>query len=139
MDQLYNLEKESEKRFLDIFKKKSFPLDLTIQFVGNEKQNQLVKLTKIPDEYAFLLNKEILVSFNEDLLNKFDKESCTILIEQEINKLSVNIETGKIKITKPDLTTSSSIISKYGIEKVIKANQIVEILAKKKEEEEIIS
>ena len=76
------------------------------------------------DQYAFLLNKELLVSVNEDLFNVFDEESISILIEQEIDKISIETESGKIKMIKPDLSTFSSLITKYGVEKVGKANQI---------------
>ena len=60
-------------------------------------------------------------------MSVFDEESVTILIEQEIDKISVDTQSGKIKLIKPDLTTFSSLISKYGVDKVAKANQIEEL------------
>ena len=60
-------------------------------------------------------------------MNKFDEDSINILMEQEINKISINIDSGKIKLIKPDLTTFSSLISKHGIEKVGRANQVEEL------------
>jgi hypothetical protein len=47
--------------------------------------------------------------------------------ETEIDKISVDTQSGKIKLIKPDLTTFSSLISKYGVDKVAKANQIEEL------------
>jgi hypothetical protein len=98
-----------------------------VKFVGAEKQKSLIKITKLPDQYSFLLDKELLVQVNEDLISVFDEESVTILIEQEIDKISVDTQSGKIKLIKPDLTTFSSLISKYGVDKVAKANQIEEL------------
>jgi hypothetical protein len=66
----------------------------------------------------------------------FDEESVEILIEQEIDKISVNIDTGKIKMVKPDLSTFSSLINKYGIEKIAKANKVEELYAEQKQDQD---
>ena len=73
---------------------------------------------------------------NEDLMNVFDDESIQILIEQEIDKVSINIETGKIKLIKPDLTTFSSLINKYGIDKISRANSIELLTSEQRQDEE---
>ena len=124
-DKFYDLSDESVNIFMDIFNKKSFPFQLSFQFIGCDQKN-LVKITKLPDNYAFLLKKELLVSVNDLLMSVFDDESIEILIEQELDKISVNID-GKIKMIKPDLTTFSSLINKYGIVKITKANQVEEL------------
>ena len=79
------------------------------------------------DQYSFLLDKELLVSINEDLMDIFDDESVVILFEQEIDKISIDTQSGKIKLIKADLVTFSSLVSKYGIDKITKANQIEEL------------
>ena len=56
-------------------------------------------------------------------MNVFDEESRTILIEQELDKVSMHTETGKIKMLKTDLNTFSSLVNKYGVEKVARANK----------------
>ena len=69
---------------------------------------------------------------NEDLLNIFDAESIKILIEQELDKVSINVESGKIKMIRPDLNTFASIIIKWGTEKVMRANQVEDLYQKQK-------
>lgn len=132
MSKLYNLSDESISTFENIFNKKAFPINVGIQYIGSESQKELIKITKITENYAFLLEKELLVSINEDLLYKFDEESITILIEQELDKISINIDSGKIKFIKPDLTTFASLVSKYGIEKVSRANQVEDLYNQQK-------
>jgi hypothetical protein len=90
----------------------------------------------MPDQFAFILEKELLVSINDDLMSVFEEESIQILMEQEIDKISVNMDTGKIKMVKPDLTTFSGLINKYGIEKVAKANKVEELYAEQKQDAE---
>jgi len=136
MSKFYSLSDETIDTFKSIFSKKSFPFNVGFQFVGSESQKNLIKISKIPDQFAFILEKELLVSINDDLMSVFEEESIQILMEQEIDKISVNMDTGKIKMIKPDLTTFSGLINKYGIEKVAKANKVEELYAEQKQDAE---
>ena len=111
MDNFYELSEDTIATFFEVFNKKAFPVSIKFQFEGDEKQKELIKVSVIPPKFSFLLEKEILVSINEDLMMVFDDESTTILIEQEIDKININIETGKIKLVKTDLNTFSSIVT----------------------------
>ena len=139
----YNVDSSTEEIFMDVFNKKSFPVNIKIQFVGNSKQKQLIKVSKLADDISFLLGRELKVSINEDLLDVFDDESITILVEQEIDKININLESGKIKLVSIDLNTFSSLVNKYGVEKVARANKVEELYTEqqkdsKKDEEFII-
>jgi hypothetical protein len=141
MSKYYELSEDTVKTFHEVFNKKTFPLAIRFQFVGCESQKQLIKIAKMPEHFEFLMEKELLIMMNEDLFRVFDEESITILIEQELDKVSINIDNGKIKLIKPDLTTFSGIVSKYGIEKVARANQVEELYNQQKkdgQEEEFI-
>lgn len=134
MSKFYEVSEETVKIFYDIFNKKAFPFEVKFIFVGSESQKSLVKISKLPDQYGFLLNGDLLVTINDELISLFDDESIEILIEQEIDKISVNIESGKIKMIKPDLTTFSSLINKYGIEKIARANKVEELYIEQKQD-----
>jgi hypothetical protein len=128
----YELYESNEELFMEVFEKKSIQINMKILFQGNSKQKQLIKVSKIPDQYAFSLSKELLISINEDLLNVFDDESITILIEQEIDKININMESGKIKLVSTDLNTFSSIVNKWGVQKVARANKVEELYHEQK-------
>jgi hypothetical protein len=138
----YELDETTEELFMEVFNKKSFPVNVSFQFIGSSKQKQLIKVSKIADDFAFILKKDLKVIINEDLLDVFDEESITILIEQEIDKININMESGKIKLVGTDLNTFSSIVNKYGVEKVARANKVEELYSEQqsdaKEEEFII-
>lgn len=136
MSKFYQVSDETINTFKTIFNKKSFPFNVGFQFVGSESQKNLIKISKMPDQFAFILEKELLITINDDLMSVFDDESIQILMEQEIDKISVNMDTGKIKMIKPDLTTFSGLINKYGIEKVAKANKVEELYAEQKQDAE---
>jgi len=134
MAKFYKISDDTITTFKKVFTKKSFPFNVGFEFIGCDSQKNLIKISKLPDQFGFILEKELLVQINEDLMNVFDEESIQILIEQEIDKISVNMDTGKIKMVKPDLTTFSSLINKYGIEKIAKANKVEELYSQQKED-----
>lgn len=136
MSKLYNLSEDTIQTFKSIFIKKSFPFNINFQFLGSESQKNLIKISKLSDQFSFILEKDLLVTINEDLMLVFDEESVQILIEQELDKISVNIDTGKIKLVKPDLNTFSSLINKYGIEKIARANKVEELYSEQKQDQE---
>lgn len=127
MDRFYDLSQDTIDDFYNIFNQKSFPISLNYQFIGDSKQKTLIKITKVADDYSFILQKELKVSINEDLLTAYDQESITILFEQEIDKININLDSGKVKLLKTDLNTFSSLVNKYGVEKVARANKVEEL------------
>jgi hypothetical protein len=137
MAKFYKISDDTISTFKAVFTKKSFPFNVGFEFVGCESQKNLIKISKLPDQFSFVLEKELLVQINEDLINVFDEESIQILIEQEIDKISVNMDTGKIKMVKPDLNTFSSLINKYGIDKIARANKVEELYTQQKEDNQV--
>lgn len=127
MERYSELSEETIKDFMDIFERKSFPLPIKFQFIGDSKSKNVISIKKIPNDMAFVLDKELKVTINEELLEAYDDESINILFEQEIDKIEPNIDSGKIKIVKTDLNTFSSIVNKYGVEKVARANKVEEL------------
>ena len=122
------MSEDTQNKFLEIVRKKVLN-DVSFQFIGSDSQKIVCKVSKLSDQYEYLLKNHILVSINEVLMSKFDDESINILFEQEIDKISFNVETGKVKLVKPDISTFSSLIKKWGIEKISRANQLADITA----------
>ena len=122
----YDVSDETSNIFSEIVRKKVLN-DVSFQFIGCDSQKVVVKISKLSEQYEYMLKKHILVSINEVLMTKFDEECINILFEQEIDKISFNIETGKVKLRKTDINTFSSLIKKWGIEKVSRANQLSDI------------
>ena len=135
-NKFYEVSQDTIDDFIKVYQKKTFGIELNFQFVGSRSQKTLIKLSKLSDQYSFLLGKNILVSINEELMDIIDEESIEILIEQEIDKVNINLESGKIKMIKPDLTTFSALINKHGINKIFKANQTEELISEQKNDSE---
>ncbi len=128
ISKFYDISDETIKIFLDIVRNKVLT-DVSFQFIGSDSQKIMIKISKLSEQYEYMLKKHILVSINETLMSDFDDESINILFEQEIDKITFNMDTGKVKLRKTDINTFASLIKKYGIEKISRANQLSEITA----------
>ena len=126
-EQYHNLADYIVEHFDILEKKLSLPLDIKFVYQADNKQKTLIKIIKISDRYAKLLESDLLVSFNEDFFDVFDEEAKNILIEQELALIQFDYEKGTIKIGRPDLMTSSGIIKKYGVDAVERANQVTSL------------
>jgi hypothetical protein len=134
MDRFYEVSDETKSLFKSILENKSLPVNVQFQFIGDSKLKTLIKVGKIPEDYSFILDKELKVTINEDLLRVYDEESIQILIEQEIDKIHINIDSGKIKLLKTDLNTFSGLVNKYGVEKITKANGVEVLYQQQKDD-----
>lgn len=130
----YELSENVITTFKEIYEKKAFPINIGFGFYGKAKQKQLIVLKVLSDEDRYLHNKDVLVKVNEDVFDKFDEEAIKILIEQEMDKIFVDGNSGKIKTIKPDLNTFSGIVNKYGIEKVARANSVENLYDQQKKD-----
>lgn len=126
ISKFYEVSEETTGIFSEIVRKKVLN-DVSFQFIGSDSQKVVIKISKLSEQYEYMLKKHILVSINEVLMTSFDEEAINILFEQEIDKISFNIETGKVKLRKTDINTFASLINKWGIEKISRANQLAEI------------
>jgi hypothetical protein len=138
MAKFYKLSDDTIQKFKQTYNRKSFPFNIGFEFVGSESQKNLIKIQKLADPIAFTLEKEMLVTINETLMDVFDGESVEILFEQELDKIQINMDSGKVKLIKPDLTTFSSLINKYGIEKIARANKVEELYQQQQQDNQEI-
>ena len=134
-EQYYELDQEIIDFFKKIEQEFVFAMDFKYTFIANNKQKKLLTIKKIADDYAVLLNSEILITVNDILFDKLDNEIRTILFEQEIDKIIPNLEKGTFSISQPTLKTSMGIIKKHTYEQVERANETERLLVKGNKEE----
>lgn len=119
---------ETRKDFDGILKKINQPYILKYKLINNEKMKSSIKIQKVPDVYQYICGADIIVYFNETVFDKLDKSAKEILLRQELDKITVNMDSGKIKMVKPDVVTFSGILKKFGFEKVARANQLNDLV-----------
>lgn len=97
---------------------------ISFLFISDSEAKELISIKKINDKFKFILERDLIVTINEDLFDKFDEINKKLLIEEELSKIAINYESGKISIGKPDFITNIKTISKYGIENIARAKNI---------------
>jgi len=116
---------ETQEFFDKLISKISLPYDLKYLLIHADRQKQIIKLHKLNEMMSFALNYDVIISINENLFDAIDDDTVReILFLQEIDKITVNLETGKITFIKPDMITFSSLINRYGLDAVARANQL---------------
>jgi hypothetical protein len=103
---------------------------LNIVFIGDSKLKKLIKIKKYNDEDRFITGNDIKIIINEsiwDLIEKDDQKAVEVLIKEEFDAISVNLETGKIKVDKPRFNTNKNLIEKYGYDIVSRAKELEEL------------
>lgn len=130
----YEASEDVTDLFKQILDEKSLPFDVKLKFQGNSKQKAFIEVSKIPDKYAWLLESDVLVSINEDFFYKLDEIAQKILIEEEIDKIYVNMDNGKLKMLRPDFISFSGLMKKYGSDEVMRAKGLEDATQKQKED-----
>ena len=133
--------KKCPQDIIDYFKKVIekecyMPIEIKWVYTVNVKQKQLLKISKVSEQFVDLLNAELIVVFNEEYFDALEDVDKKILIEQELSKVEFNLEKGTIKISKPNLQTSVGLIKKYTYEKVERANDSEKLYAEQKDDKE---
>jgi hypothetical protein len=134
-EQYHELDEDIIEFFKAIERDFAFAIDIKYAFQANTKQKKLITLKKIPDNYAVLLNSEIIVTINEEYFSQLDDDGIKrILFEQEIDKVVPNMEKGTFKISQPFFKTSIPLIRKHTYENVERASEAERLLIEQKED-----
>ncbi|NPV12786.1 MAG: hypothetical protein HPY57_13445 [Ignavibacteria bacterium] len=133
------LEKDIVEFFIERLNTFNIPIDLKFYFQSNCKQKQLIKLTKIPDQYSVIMNKDILVQVNEEYFDAFsteDEDINKILFDQCIDLIEYDLDKGTFKIGKANFYATEGIIEKYTYDKVQRAVEVERLYEDQKKNQE---
>jgi transcriptional/translational regulatory protein YebC/TACO1 len=126
---------DTVESFEAILKTKALPFKINFAYVVDDKQKKLCTISKIPDNLSFLFKKDLLVTFNEKLMNLVESDDMVnILIEAEIERIEITED--KLKLVKPTFTTFPSILNKHGLEAVLRAMQVEGVAIQQSEEKQ---
>jgi len=129
----YELGEDVVVKFTEMVEKFAYnPIRIDYAFIGDNKLKDTVfKITKINDVNEFLTKKQLLITINQNIYDRISEqeEVIEILVREELSKIKINGETGKIKIEKYNFNSSKTIIEKYSYEEVSKAKELVKLIS----------
>ncbi len=125
-DKFYELQDEVKSKFNEIASSLAFPVKISFKLIGDVKQKKLIVVKKVPDAYVYVSGFQVLVSINEPLFDKLseDEKSIEVLLFDELNNINVNVESGMVKIGKPNFVTNTSVADKYTFDEVKRVKEL---------------
>ena len=141
MDKYYELADETIALFHETVARLAFPMRINFKLIGHAKQKKLISIKKANDILEYVAQHQVIVFINQDLLDQLDVDptAINVLFTEELNNVQTNMDKGTIKIGKPDLNTSTSVIDKFGLDEVKRVKDLERLTqeqsAEKKEEE----
>jgi len=140
-DKYFELHKDLEDLFTIGFAKTGLEHLVNLKVVGCKNQKTLTKVNKANDLWRYVGNEDVVITINELIFESLTKDLQLIAVDEALASISCNLETGKVTITKPDFSTYSTLLVKYGYDEYIKLYETVKSLydskANSEEPEEI--
>ena len=127
---------DTQQFFNNVLQRINVPYSLKYYLVAANRQKQVVKMNKLNELMNFVTGYDAVVSINDTLFEQLDDDNVKeILLRQELDKLAVDIESGRVRTIRPDMTTFSGIIKKFGWQSVARANQLDELASSQQQDQ----
>lgn len=124
MGKYRKVSEELEQIFSDVLAETSIPQWVEFQILANDKQKELIKVSKVSDWVEFLNNLNILITVNEEIFDQLTEEFKKISISECLAGIVVN-ENDIVSVEKPNFTTYTGVLTKFGDEKIIRFKESV--------------
>jgi hypothetical protein len=118
MGKYREVSEENYAIFKKVLNSTSLPQWIEFEIFAYDKLREIYKIEKLNDIVESLTKINIVVVINEDIFDKLSDSYKTMLFDECLAGISVN-ESDTIQKKKPDISTFSSILSKYGDGNVI--------------------
>lgn len=109
---------------------------ISIKVLANNDLKTIGETKKLNDLAQHLSKEDVVIVLNELIFEQLPEDFKLMQAEELIAPVSVDMESGKVTITKPDISTFSTILSKYGFSKYEVLKESIKTLFQIKEEKE---
>lgn len=126
MSKYSDVSENLQDTFFNVLGSTSIPLWVRFKLLCDNNQSDVYQVKKMSELYNSLTGYDIVIIFNEDVINNLDDEIVNLIIEEALTGVVINFENDKISLNKFDFTTYSSMLSKHGEQVLI--NMKIKIL-----------
>lgn len=129
---------ETKKLFTDVVDKTSIPKFVEFELLCNNKQKDIYKIMKLNDLIETLTEGiNFVIIINEEIFEQLTEDQQKIALDECLAGISVN-DNDVISQEKPDFSTYTGVLQKYGHEDIIVLHESIKSLydAKKQKEAE---
>jgi sulfur transfer complex TusBCD TusB component (DsrH family) len=108
--------------------------EVNIKILAQNNLKELGKIVKANDLIKHMTSEDIIILLNETIFAALDDEQKLIAIEELIAQIYFDAEKDKVMIIKPDVTTFSLLLAKYGIDKYMRLRESIKAVIAQNEE-----
>jgi TRAP-type mannitol/chloroaromatic compound transport system substrate-binding protein len=118
---------ETREIFKNILAERDLERILTVDIVGENKlkNDEGYKVGKANPYASHKTGVDVVIYLNEDVFDRLDEAQQRILADEAITGISVNLESGALKIEGFDYKTHKGIIEKYNQEIVLSLKESI--------------
>jgi len=103
----------------------SIPTFIKFKLVSNINMRGVAKINKAGPILKYLSGNDIVIILNEFILEQLEDDQRRIVMEEMLSQVYYDMDKDKLKLIKPDLSTFSGIISKYGMDKYMAVKESI--------------
>lgn len=108
--------------------------EVNLKIIVQNNLKEIGKVTKASDLNRHMHSYDIVILLNEAVFEALEDEQRLIVVEELIAQIYYDDEKDKVTIIKPDLTTFSLLLIKYGAEKYLRLCESIKAVLAQTEE-----
>jgi hypothetical protein len=101
---------------------------VNIKVLGNNELKQVTKTIKANDLLRHESANDVYIILNETIFEPLNEEQKAMVVEEAVAQIYFDVEKDKISIIKPDFTTFSGLLVKYGHQKCLDLQALIKLM-----------
>ena len=128
---------ETKEVFNTHINNSGIPGFVNIKILSNESLKDCFgQVTKAQDIVKFMTDYDVIIQINEPIFDQLENKQKEYVVKDLLAQIVYSLESDKLSITKPDITTFSGVLRQYSIDEYIGICETIKTLQEKKKIQE---
>lgn len=130
---------DSKELFTTLIATAELNRSVNIEVLVNNRQKDIYKLYKTNDLTKYKTGVDVFIVINEKVFDQLSDEQKLIVADESIAGIHYDSEKEKLTISKPDVSTFSGLLKKYGEKMYLELNELIKLIYAQEQNEEVVS
>lgn len=99
--------------------------EVNVNILAVNKLKEIGKVSKTNDLLKYETDYDVYIFLNERVFEQLEDEQKLMVVEELIAQIYFDAEKGKVTLIKPDFTTFSLLLERYGSEKCLNLKNLI--------------
>ena len=137
MSKFQEVYSETTKMFIKHINNSNIPGFINIKILSNDSLKDCFgQVTKSQDIIKFMTDYDIIIQINELIFDQLEEKQKDYIVKDLLAQVTYNLESDKLSIVKPDITTFSGVLRQYNIDTYIGISESIKTLQEQKKIQE---